>query len=205
MSLLAKSVAVNSFALKNNVNRVTDRLTSKNPQVITLSTLREMCRSLVRDDQLDESEVDGLSEIIASFYDMLSAERDELGRVDVSRRKEIRNTSLVDSAVMMHGYAGLMRNYMSDMGSMGTQLAKSYWKERLNRLSCVHRYETWSGDLFEKINPLWLAQGVVKPNSAGTSISQVNNGATRATTARVLTAIIRSDSVPDDLRNLALR
>lgn len=205
LSLLAKSVVENSAALKNNVNRVTDRLTAKNPQVITLSTLREMCRSLVREDHLDESEVEGLSEIIGEFYDLLSSYRYELGQVGVVERKEIRKTLLVDSAVMMHGYAGLIRQYMTDMGKMGTHTAKSYWSERLTRLAEVYTYDDWAGDLFDKSNPLWSALGVVKPNSAGTSIAQVNNGATRATTARVLVSIMQGNVPPTDLRTVQVR
>jgi hypothetical protein len=164
-----------------------------------------MCRSLVREDHLDESEVEGLSEIIASFYDMLAAHRYELGRVDTVERKEIRKNLLVDSAVMMHGYAGLIRSFMGDMSSMGSQRAKAYWSQRLSRLTEIFSYGDWHGDLFEKSNPLWLVQGIVKPNSAGTSLSQVNNGATRATTARILSAIIRPENSPKNLTNLKLR
>ncbi|HEX3882992.1 MAG TPA: DNA sulfur modification protein DndB, partial [Stellaceae bacterium] len=42
LSLLAKRLIENSPNLEGNVNRVTDRLIGKNPQVVTLSTLREM-------------------------------------------------------------------------------------------------------------------------------------------------------------------
>lgn len=207
LSLLAKGIASKSSALQNNVNRVTDRLTSKNPQVITLSTLREMSRNLISDDHLDESEVEGLSEIAAGFYDMLATIRPELAQLPSSERNEIRKESLVDAGVMMHGYAALMKQYMNDMAKLGSQRAPSFWRERLSRLARDKIYNNagWTGDLFEKDNPLWLEQGVVRPNSAGTSLSQVNNGATRATTSRILLAIVRTDSPILDLKNLVLR
>src|SRR4029077_3552395 len=44
LSLLAKKVVEKSKNLQGNINRVTDRLTQKNPQVVTLSTLREMMK-----------------------------------------------------------------------------------------------------------------------------------------------------------------
>lgn len=205
LSLLAKSFAEKSKALKNNVNRVTDRLTSGNPQVVTLSTLREMARALVREGDLDEAEVEGLSEIMGSFYDMLSEVRPELGRVELSVRIQTRRHSLVDSAVMMHGYAGLMRQYMTDMGVMGSQKAASLWSRRLKRLSVEYTLRQWRGDLFAKDNPLWREFGIVKPSSSGNSLSQVNNGATRATAARLLIGIMSSEVESSDLSALAAR
>jgi hypothetical protein len=205
LSLLAKSFSEKSRALKNNVNRVTDRLTSKNPQVVTLSTLREMSRALVREGDLDESEVEGLSQIMASFYDMLSDARCELAQTDVPTRVRIRRELLVDSAVMMHGYAGLMRQYMTDMSSMGSQRAMVHWKRRLNRLIDQYRFGDWSGDLFAKENPIWANFGIVKPSASGGSLSQVNNGATRSAAVKILRSILSNQDESTDLANLTVR
>jgi hypothetical protein len=60
LSLLAKRVIDKSKSLTENVNRVTDRLHNKNPQVLTLSTLREMMRTFSSDDSIDESELEGM-------------------------------------------------------------------------------------------------------------------------------------------------
>lgn len=207
LALLAKTIVVKSAALRGNVNRVTDRLTSQNPQVITLSTLREMTRALVRDDTVDEDEIEGLAAIIASFFDMIAQVRPELSQVPVNERKTIRQHSLVDSAVMMHGYAALARQYISDLSSMGSRRATQYWTDRLNRLSSsvVYSYGSWSGDLFSKLNPIWARQGIVKPSASGAALSQVNNGATRAAAGRVLSSILRNERYETDLLSYVFR
>ncbi len=195
LSLLAKQIVSNSAALKGNVNRVTDRLTSKNAQVITLSTLREMSKSLVPDGDIDESEVDGLAIIAAGFYDMLADVRPELGVLDINSRKSVRDRSLVDSAVIMHGYAALMRDYVNSLTRLGTSKANSYWADRLRRLSSEKNYvdKNWAGDLFSKRNPMWTTAGILKPNSSGSGSSQVNNGATRSAAGRILRHIVQAE------------
>src|SRR5262249_22401909 len=67
LSILAKKVIEKSSSLADNVNRVTDRLTAKNPQVITLSTLREMMRSFSPADALDEPEIYALTTLPPPF------------------------------------------------------------------------------------------------------------------------------------------
>jgi hypothetical protein len=88
LSLLAKLTIENSKNLQGNVNRVTDRLTGKNPQVITLSTLREMMRPLAPYEQLDESELQGMARVAAEFYDLLVEVRPELGHQPANTRKK---------------------------------------------------------------------------------------------------------------------
>lgn len=207
LALLAKSIASKSLALRGNVNRVTDRLTSQNPQVITLSTLREMTRALVREDGIDEGEVEGLADIVASFYDMLARVRPELSLRPASERRVIRQSLLVDSAVVMHGYAALARQYINDLSSMGSHRATQYWTDRLNRFSAsnAYSYDQWHGDLFDKLNPVWGRQGIVKPSASGATLSQVNNGATRAAAGRVLAAVVRAEPAELDLSKLSFR
>jgi hypothetical protein len=88
LSILAKKVIDRSEALKNNVNRVTDRLTARNPQVMTLSTLREMAKELALEDIVDSAEIEGLATMAARFYDLLAEVRPELGHVATAERKE---------------------------------------------------------------------------------------------------------------------
>jgi DNA-sulfur modification-associated len=103
LSLLAKKVIDKTPALQDNVNRVTDRLTAKNPQVMTLSTLREMMKSFASNEELDASELDGLAAIAAEFYSLLASVRPELGKLDLLERRDVRDNFLVDAAVMMQG------------------------------------------------------------------------------------------------------
>ncbi len=207
LSILAKKVIEKSKALDGNVNRVTDRLTAKNPQVITLSTLREMMKSFASAEDLDSSELEGMAAVGARFYDMLTLIRPELGKQELPERRKIRETSLVDSAVMMHGYAAVMRDYNADLGKYGTSKASELWNKKLLRLGAKQVYTVgkWSGDLFEKRNPLWRAIGVVKPGRDGKKLTVLNTGAARSECGRVLRQLLAVDPSTKDLNFLMSR
>ncbi len=207
LSLLAKKVIAKSSALSDNVNRVTDRLTAKNPQVVTLSTLREMMKPLASADSLDESEMEGLATVAATFYDLLAKIRPEIGKLTEKERRAVRERMVVDSAVMMHGYASLMREFNDAIAKEGVTKASSDWLGKLERLSSQRKYtfEKWSGDLFEKGNPLWQRIGVVKPGRDGKKLTVLNTGAARSECGRILKQLISIEGSPKDLNFLAVR
>src|SRR5262249_13633375 len=140
LSLLAKTVITKSRALADNVNRVTDRLTAKNPQVITLSTLREMMKAVAPGDALDPPEMDGLATGAANFYDLLAEVRPELSNLSSSERRAVRHKLIVDAAVMMHGYAALIREFNDSIGQLGVRKAITEWRRRLDRLAPSNKY-----------------------------------------------------------------
>ena len=195
LSLLAKRVAAKSTALEANVNRVTDRLTGKNPQVITLSALREMMKTVTVYDHMDDAELEGMATIAAEFYDLLAFTRPELAQLSATDRKEVRARSLVDAGVMMQGYASLIKLYQKDISQIGSNATERKWADRLSRLrqDFTYEFEEWSGDLFDKDNPFWQRVGILKPNRARTGFSIVSNGATRSEAGRVLISIIESE------------
>lgn len=207
LSLLAKKVIEKSDALANNVNRVTDRLTAKNPQVITLSTLREMMKSFATADSLDEPEIEGLATVAATFYDLLAEVRSELGRMSEADRKSVREKLVVDAAVMMHGYAALMNEFNDDIATIGARAAENVWRTKLKRLGRDKQYsfERWTGDLFEKRNPLWQRVGVVKPGKDGKRLTVLNTGGARSECGRVLRQLVSIDHDPSSLAFLASR
>ncbi len=207
LSILAKRVIDKSVHLSENVNRVTDRLDSKNRQVITLSTLREMMRIFASDGNTDASEMEGLAEVAAEFYDFIAAVRPELSKQDIVSRKEIRQRLVVDAAVMMHGYAYLMREFNSDMARVGTTKARDIWKSRLENLrsSRIYHIDDWQGDIFEKRNPLWARVGVTRPDPVHSRITVLNTGAARAESGRVLRQLLASDNPPLDLSFISRR
>jgi DndB-like DNA-sulfur modification-associated protein len=161
LSLLAKKVAAASNALRDNVNRVTDRLKASNPQVVTLSTLREMMKVFAPDGEVDSAEIDGLAKVAAGFYDNLAKVRPEVGHLGSSERRKVRKLLLVDSATMMHGYAALMRDFNDAIGSRGLASARADWLRRLGHLAATKQYRMagWSGDFLEKRNPPLAASG----------------------------------------------
>ena len=207
LSLLAKMVIEKSSALQNNVNRVTDRLTATNAQVMTLSTLREMMKQLVPDGAVDSTELEGTAIVAASFYDLLATVRPELGHLPVSERRQVRDRLIVDAAVMMHGYAALIPQFQSEMGSMGRARATERWRSLLGRLASTreYRFAKWSGEFFDKRNPLWLEVGLVKrAASAKEALTVINTGAARTAAGRVLRKLVAADPVPKDVSSLAV-
>lgn len=207
LSLLAKRVIEKSNSLKNNVNRVTDRLTSRNPQVVTLSTLREMMRGFAPDEALDDSELEGLATVAAQFYDLFSVVRPELANLTVPERRLVRAHLIVDAAVMMHGYAALMRDFNDDLARRGVKQATNTWMKQMARFSSSNRYSIgkWTGDFFAKANPLWQRVGVVKPGRDGKKLTVLNTGAARGECARVLRQFVSVQHPPKSLEFLARR
>ena len=60
----------------------------------------------------------------SEFYDLLADTRSELGRLASSERRKVRENLVVDSAVMMHGYAALMKDYNAELGKLGSGRAR---------------------------------------------------------------------------------
>lgn len=205
LSLLAKMVISKSKALQDNVNRVTDRLSPKNPQVITLSTMREMMKAFSYSDALDAAEIEGLATIAATFYDLLATIRPELSKLTPPDRRKVREKLIVDSAVMMHGYAALMKEYNDAIGKDGNKKATAVWQNRLKRFSAtqIYEFQNWSGDLFDKKNPLWQRVGVVKPGKDGRRLTVVNTGGARSGCISVLKQLSTMETPPKSLLFLA--
>jgi hypothetical protein len=201
LSLLAKKFIDQSRHLQRNVNRVTDRLASNNPQVITLSTLREMMKTFAALDHIDSAELDGLAAVAAEFYDMLADVRPELSHQDSATRRAIRGEMVVDSAVMMHGYAHLMRAFNQDMAKLGTSLARDTWRARLSRLAKeeIYQMREWRGDIFDKQNPLWSAIGVTRSGNDGGRVTVLNTGAARLEAGRALRQLLLLEEQPTNL------
>jgi hypothetical protein len=204
LSLLAKKVIDATPALQDNVNRVTDRLTAKNPQVMTLSTLREMMKSFASNEDLDASELDGLAAIASKFYSLLANVRPELGKLDLLERRNVRDHSLADAAVMMQGYSSVMKEYSDDLAKFGTVRGHEMWKKKITRLAASHSYSygTWSGDFFSKRNPLWRELGIVKRGKDDSKLTVLNTGAARSQCGRALRQILAVEPVPTDLQFL---
>lgn len=207
LSLLAKKVIDMSIHLNGNVNRVTDRLDNKNSQVMTLSTLREMMRTFALDDSIDSSELEGMASVAAEFYDLLAAKRSELSRQDISERRQIRSKLVVDAAVMMHGYAHLMRDYNSDVARLGRLKARDAWVKRLDSISRKQLYsmDRWRGDLFDKRNPIWAEVGVTRSGSNSSKITVLNTGAARLQAGRVLRQLVQMENPPSNISFLSKR
>jgi hypothetical protein len=189
LSLLAKRVIQKSPSLENGVNRVTDRLSRKSPYFITLSTLREMMKTYAGTEEIDEAGLEGLAYVGAEFFEMLSEVRPELR----PRMQVIDQDSIAAAAVVMHGYAALMRDYNLDIAKLGAVKAKQYWRGKLRIFASECRFQigSWSGDFFNKENPAWINAGIVKLGKRG-KLDVLNTGGARAQVAELLRSRLRS-------------
>lgn len=189
LSVLAKRVIELTPSLRGNVNRVTDRLAASNPQLVTLSTLREAMQAAVGTDALTEEEIDALAPRISAFWQMLSTVRPELGQLEVDERRESRKDSMAGQAVVMYGYAELLRRFLGDVERSTLDEAMKEWQRRLAILAPDQTYRhtkpEWEGDYFWRTNPLWTDLGVLqKTKSGGQTVSNVRQ--TREQTAKAL-------------------
>lgn len=203
LSVLAKRVVEITPPLQGNVNRVNDRLTAKNPNVVTLSTLRESLKSAADFDEVDDTEIEGIAQVSSAFFKMLHEVRHEIGVLPLAERKIVRATSLVDAPIVFQGYGALIADFSLAISKQGITAATEEWREKLANLSATISYRdgTWQGDLFDKMNPLWLRLGIIKPGLSGNPTVN-NNRAARLQSAKALRAIINRNANEFDLAEL---
>lgn len=203
LSILAKRVIELTPALQANVNRVTDRLNASNPNVVTLSTLRESLKAAAEVDGLDEIEMEGIALVAAKFFTMLSKIRAEIGLLPVAERKTVRAVSLVDAPVMFQGYGALIADFNLAVSKLGMTSASEEWLSKLHNLTATIQYRerNWQGDIFSKENPIWSRLGIVKPGLTGQPTVNNNRGA-RLQVAKVLRAVVNKPQNEMDLEAL---
>jgi hypothetical protein len=179
LALAARKAIELSPSLIGNVNRVTDRLTAKNRQVMTLSTLVGIIRSAAG-SEIANSQVDALAHSFASFYELLSDARPELKLLTEEERLSARKTLMIDQAVILHGFAPTIRRFHAGLvnaRASGEEAERAYlddWKARLGNLADAD-YQfvdadgtvVWEGDMFDRRNPLWRHIGILQPTKAG--------------------------------------
>lgn len=204
LSVLAKRVITESASLKGNVNRVTDRLSRKDPDVVTLSTLREAMKTISSTTSIDADELEGLAISIARAFDLIASVRPELTILPLQQRIKIRDELIVDASTTFHGYAGIIKDFINLIPKFGFSEAEILWKEKLTRLSAkkVYEYKEWKGDIFEKSNPVWKEVGVLRRSSRGDGVSLVNTRESRAASADVLRRVINMEHDFYDLKEI---
>jgi hypothetical protein len=94
-----------------------------------------------------------------------------------------------------------MKDYKSDIVSLGTSRALKKWQDKLRYLSkdSKYKYKKWQGDIFDKKNPIWLAVGVLKYAQRSNKLSIINTGASRIAAGRVFRQLLSLDRRPTDL------
>lgn len=203
LSVLAKRVIDLTPSLSGNVNRVTDRLTARNPDLVTLSTLRETLKHASDTEAFDESEIEGFAHVASTILQLLTEIRSELAKLPLTERRHVRATSLVDAPIIFQAYSAFISDFNSDVVTLGLSRATEKWRSLLQKLSPSTQYADgdWTGDFFQRENPLWTRLGILRPGASGKPTIS-NNRAARIQAMRALRAIAANDSSSFNLAEL---
>lgn len=191
-SVLAKRLIEKTPSLQGNVNRVTDQLSAANPQLLTLSTLREMMTIVVDSESMTDQEIEEIAPILSSFWELLVEVRPELGLLDATKRRDSRQKSMAGQAVTMYGYAELMHRFLSEAQDKDLDTAAAKWQKRLATLAPGKSYKSgkFQGDFFDRDNPLWEKIGVLQRTKSG-RLTVSNTRQTRESMAAKLAARLK--------------
>jgi hypothetical protein len=149
LQALAKTLVERSPHLSaDNVDTVRDRLSRRNPRLVAFNTISTGFEDFWKGFEVDLDDSDKFEEVVrylVDFWDSLVDVLPELRRLPMEQRKRIRETSLMDSAIAIHGYL---------------QLARSMYESRADPsiLQQLGRPE-----LFSRDNPEWVRLGVLIP------------------------------------------
>jgi hypothetical protein len=115
---------------------------------------------------LGDDEIEDVLDYLVKFIEQLHKARpNELAVLSVAQRKKVRDASLADQAVVWAGYlrlAAWLRENTPDGWQQAVQnLAIEPFRYRRSDNS------VWTGDLFNRNNPLWLERGVIAPGKSG--------------------------------------
>lgn len=98
-------------------------------------------------------------EFVALFWNKLAAVRTELGKSDIARRKRVRESLLVDSALAISSYVASARK-MYVLRVDGSRLEKLGHPVTIT-VKAPAGEEQWEIDLFFRENPIWEQIGIL--------------------------------------------
>jgi hypothetical protein len=109
--------------LQDNVDTVRDRLSKRNPRLCAFNTLSRAFEANWLDvGEISDAKFDETVEFMVEFWDELVQVLPELGKLDLAERQRVREESIVDSAVAIHGYITLARRMIdsdADLAILG--------------------------------------------------------------------------------------
>jgi hypothetical protein len=183
-SRLARELMDRSSMLgAQNVEILSNHLSRNSAKMITFGTMVDALKgsfsNLVEDNYAETVE------FLLQYLDTLSVIRSgELAVLSVAQRQKVRNASVVDQAVLWHGYirlaAWLRENHPTD------------WKDCLTGLNKQVRHvadgKVVSLDVFSRDNPRWAEVGIIAPGKKGPRV--VNNRQARQGAFEVLRELV---------------
>jgi hypothetical protein len=164
---IAGALADQCESLRDNVDTIRDRLSKKNPRLCAFNTLSGAFEAYWADSNPDDEKAFQADvDYGVRFWNKLASVRPELGKLDISRRKRVRETLLVDSALAISSYVAIAKK-LRDEGIDISVL------EKLSQPVSIHKTDAVSGkslgeaevDFFSRENPVWEQVGVLVPST----------------------------------------
>ena len=152
------SQVVDSSTLQNHVELVSNNISRNSTKIATFNTLAKGIEEGFPD--LDEANYDETRQYLIDFFNHLATIRPEMGYLDISARKAIREKTIGDTALVVQAYVKMAGDFH--------ETKSSDWAERLSNLAKPYTHTNgWSGDLMGRSNPLWIDGGVLTPTNSG--------------------------------------
>jgi hypothetical protein len=187
-SRLARVLMERSTMLgSSNIEILSNHLSRNSAKMLTFGTLVEALKASF--PNVVEDSYEDTVEFLLEYLDTLGALRPrELALLSVAQRQTVRNASVVDQAVLWHGYirlaAWIRDNQVTD------------WKDRLEVLNrpcdVENGREVGTMDLFSRDNPRWVAAGVIAAGKKGPRV--VNNRQARQGAFELLRDLVKEGS-----------
>jgi hypothetical protein len=161
---IAGALAEQCPSLKDNVDTIRDRLSKRNNRLCAFNTLSVAFETYWADCNPEEEETFKASVYyVIQFWNKLATVRPELARLDIARRKRVRETLLVDSALAISAYVAIARK----MQDQQIDLARL---ERLGEpvtvtVKSAAGEEQREVDMFSRDNPVWEQIGILVPST----------------------------------------
>lgn len=161
---IAGALAEQCPSLKDNIDTIRDRLSKKNPRLCAFNTLSGAFETYWADCNPEEDEVFKASvDFSVQFWNKLATVRPELGKLDISRRKRVRETLLVDSALAISAYVAIARKMHDQQISLS--LLEKLGQPITFTIKTATGEEQREVDLFSRGNPIWEQIGVLVPST----------------------------------------
>jgi hypothetical protein len=141
------------YLTADNVDTVRDRLSRRNPRLAAFNTFAKAMESAWSD--VSVTATDHVVPWLVGFWDKLVGVLPELKKLDIAARRTVRERSLADSGVAIHGYIRLARR-MHDTGAA---------LSNLERLAEPLELDGATVPFFSRSNPEWARRGILIPST----------------------------------------
>jgi hypothetical protein len=195
---IAGALAEQCPSLRDNVDTIRDRLSKRNPRLCAFNTLSGAFEAYWGDCNPEEEDAFKTTvDFVVQFWNKLATVRIELAKLDITRRKRVRETLLVDSALAISAYVAIARK-MQDRQIDLSRL------ERLGEpvtvaIKSADSDEKREVDLFSRENPIWEQIGVLVPSTqrSGQKVFTLRNARqTRDAMLKTLEGVLGLDVQP---------